>query len=757
MAINRKSSFQKKDTVHKDGAKIRFGNDSKLLQSEFYKGPPRRYNKRATAIINKMSSRMVKTAAAGCGGTDTRMSNAAFYHPEYEPSSLLMPRDPIEINAWARYFYKYDALVSTAVDCHAELPISTIRLSLPPSSDKRKARAIQSEYEEMCSTEYLDLFNKMLQIGVEYYKLGNVFPFVQWNEKKKMWTRLTILDPDYVEVDKLQFTDKMRVDLRPNDRLKEIASNGPEHPKTGILFKSLPEDVVELIRSGKKIPLNTNPKNGSHVGHIAYKMADYDTLGTGLIERNFKPLAYKDRLRQAQDAIATRHLTPKHLLWADYQSNADVETVRQQVDNAFADPDYAIITNYELHWELVGTGSGMMQLDSEWNWLTEELMIGLMINKSFLLGEGSYANGQTVLEVMNQRYSIYRERLESWIIHNIFLPMAKHNDWAEYAPGTIKKEKRIIWLYPRVKWNRLNFVDDTAHKQMLSQMVTAGQIDVQTWLECFGLDPETIKERLKNFEGTPLDINYVEMMRNAAAEVGRALAPAIAELRAKQMGLEVPKEGAAFKSKQEDKMTKTGEKDGTDKTAETREERQNERETKRLRRRKRRELEALEVPLNKGLKPPREDMKSPKLNLNKVEAAVPFIDPEKAEAAIAEVQAEDVKKDAWTEKMMKLGADPNSRRAAAAMEEEILSLNGDNNSKSRIKAIRKFLPQILASDVEGENLMDRVEAAKVKYADKIMDMSYDLDAKLSEAKTSQETKQVIRSILTGALTNETVK
>ena len=85
----------------------------------------------------------------------------------------------------------------------------------------------------------------------------------------------------------------------------------------------------------------------------------------------------------------------------------------------------------------------MMQLDSEWNWINEELMIGLMINRSFLLGEGSYANGQTALEVMNQRYSIYRERLEAWIIKYLFLPMAIMNDWAEYVPGTVKKEKII--------------------------------------------------------------------------------------------------------------------------------------------------------------------------------------------------------------------------------------------------------------------------------------------------------------------------
>lgn len=751
-------------------------SSSKLLTSEFYRGKPRRYSNKVMKVINKMASRMGKTAS-GCGGTDTKMGSPMFYHPEYEPSSLLMPRDPIEVNAWSRYFYKYDALVSTAIDAHAELPISTIRLTLPPSADKKKARAIQAEYEEMCSTEYLDLFNKLLQIGVEYYKLGNVYPFAQWSDKRNKWVRITLLDPDYIELDKLQFTNRMRVDLRPNDRLKEIVNNGEKSPKTGLLYESLPSDLIEIVRAGMKIPLNSNPMQGSHVAHIAYKMADYDTLGSGLIERNFKPLVYKDRLRQAQDAIAARHLTPKHLIWAEATGNADVNNIREQVDNAFHDPDYAIITNYELHWELIGTGQSMMQLDSEWNWINEELMIGLMINKSFLLGEGSFANGQTVLEVMNQRYSIYRERLESWAIHNLFLPMAKRNDWAEYEEGTLKKEKKIRYLYPRIKWNRLNFVDDTAHKQMLSQMVNAGQLDMQTWLEAFGLDAETVKERLERFEGTPLDVNYFEEMRSVASEVGRALAPAIAKLRAEQKGLELPKDDKGnmqFADGTRMKMVKTGavDKDGNDvaylakilpegaltglkvgiegqetvKEAETREQRAHERRL----RRKDREIEDKNKELqveDKLVKPPRNDLRKPKLFEAELAAGI-LVDPDKADAAVEKIAKNEQADDLWVDKMNTIGMDQNARRAMSVMEERLagtIGLNG-SASKERIKIIREGLPQIFASKISGnDSLKEKTAKARERFGDIMMDLSYKVDTIFTGAKNLAEAKQVIRN------------
>jgi hypothetical protein len=760
--INRKQGttiqMESSSPIRKVGAYMKSATESRIIQSELYSGKIRKHDKRAMKIVERMNRGMAK--AASVGGTDVKNAMPAFYHPEFEPSTLLMPRERREVDAWCRYFYKYDALVSTAIDAHAELPISTIRMALPNGHDKDKNRKIKDEYEEMCSTEYLDLFNKLLQIGVEYYKLGNVVPYSQWSSEKNKWIKLTLLDPDYVEIEKLQFTNKMRIDMVPNDNLRRIVNNGPNHPKTGILFQSLPEDIIQLIRMNKNIPLNTNPYNGSHATHLAYKMADYDLWGTGLIERNFKALVYKDRLRQSQDAIAARHLTPKHLVWAENMGNVDVNTIREQVDSAMSDPDYAIITNFELHWELIGTSTGLMQLESEWNWLTEELLIGLMINKSFLLGEGSYANGQTVLQVMNQRYSIYRERLESYIVQYLFKPMAVMNDWAEYEDGTVKKEKKIKYLFPKIKWNKLDFVDDTQHKQMLSQMVTQGQVDLETWLECFGLDPETIKERLKRLEGTPLDINYFEEQRAIASEVGRALAPAITKLRAKQRGIELPPappEGGGMGGF-------ASEESGMMKTAESREERRHEREMRRIRRKKEKIVDTLQVKPPLEL-PPRTDLQKPHLfEANETEIKldksvmgdahsdsyedVPILDPKKTAEIKQKLEAQEQVNNDWVSKLHKAGIDPNTKRAMITMEDDLIALNGNGTSKERMAILRLFLPQIYASKIQGnDTLMKKTEAAKHEFNTDITTLSYLLESGISRSANEQESRQSVRATL----------
>jgi len=526
------------------------------LQSEIYRGPVRKHNTRAMSIVNHFAKTASTTGSATAA--DIRQAIPTFYHPDFEPSSLILPKDRIEINSWCNYFYKYDALVATAVDLHSELPLSKIRLDIPGSINKKKANRILEHYVDMIGNAGIDLFNKLLMFGVEYHKLGNVFPWAQMNSDGTKWEKLTCLDPNYVRLEKLGLTNAIRVSLVPDDRLRAVVHNGPYDDKTGALYQTLSDEVIEYVQVGKEIPLSTDPNDGSHAAHLARKLADYVDWGTSIIERNFKTLVYKDRLRQSQDAIATRHLTPKHLIWADLASKADVNEIRNQVEDAMLNPDSAIITNYELHWELIGTSSGLMQLATEREWITEDLLIGLMMSKNILLGEGKFAAGQTVLEVMNQRYAIFREVLESYIERNLFLPVARNMGFVEYQPGTVKKQPKEVFLYPKVRWNRLNLTDDTQHKQMLAQAVSEGKVDVGTWLEYFGLNSDSIAERLKKNEDTVLDPTYNELRRSIMMEVGRSLGPAVAKVYADAYGLELEEGGFGMFGSSKVPITKFG-------------------------------------------------------------------------------------------------------------------------------------------------------------------------------------------------------
>jgi len=186
----------------------------KSVESDIYVGKPRQHNARTAKLVNHFAKKAASNRVAGCyptggGGSnlgafsaDTTNSYPSFYDPYFEPSTLVLPRDLLEINSWCRYFYKYDPYVATAIDMHAELPLSKMRLQTPKCRDRKRAQVILEHFEEMIGNDGIDLYNKLLQIGVEYYKLGNVFPFLQLDESETKWEKLTLLDPDYIRIEK---------------------------------------------------------------------------------------------------------------------------------------------------------------------------------------------------------------------------------------------------------------------------------------------------------------------------------------------------------------------------------------------------------------------------------------------------------------------------------------------------------------------------------------------------------------------------
>ena len=524
-----------------------------IAADPLYVGPARRHDKKAM--------RMVQAASAG---VNIMQSGPAFYHPDFEPSSILLPQDQLEKNAWARHFYKHDPIVATAIDLHAELPLSKIKLAFPKGRDKEKNRRILEYFVRMIGNQGCDLFDKLLQGAVEYNKLGNVFLWVQLSDDNRWCESITLLDPDYVTAEKLEWVSRMTAELVPNQNVKSIVENGPDHPRTGPLFRALPPDIRDTIASGRNVTLNCDPRRGSHLAHLARKMSDYDKWGVSLIERCFKNLVYKDRLRQAQDAIAARHMTPKHLIYAEGGGTVDIDQLREQVDAAMNDPDYAIISNYQIVWELIGSSQSFLNVEGEWNYVNDEILIGLQMSKAFLQGEATYAGGQTMLAIMEQRYAMFRTVVEDFVYRSIFIPVCEACGFYEIDRDEVGAEVKT-YLYPQIKWNRLNLTDDTPHKQMLAQMVTEGKLDVGTWLETFGLDPDVVMERIEKEQYTPFDPNFQALQQALYASIAEQIAPAMAKKRALEMGIEIDTGGA-----DEEGVPKFGSMEGTHRTADGR-------------------------------------------------------------------------------------------------------------------------------------------------------------------------------------------
>jgi len=523
-----------------------------------------------------------KTAfGAGSVGGSALGSGGNFYSPELSTDFLELPQSLDEQRNYYRFFYRNDPFVGQAIDLHTELPLSRIRLGMP----KAENRAIAEQALDFCVhwAKKVGLLHRLIEIVHDYHLVGEVFTFcedtspdmpedvthetkreldkngnpvekkikredavereIAWLKKNyKGWTAIRVLPPEQIHMESFPFTDEKLIQLIPDSKTKDIVSRADMgDPTAQRVSDSMPEDVVKAIRSGENIPLNTDPDAGSFVHYMARKKSQYEPRGHSILERCIRTLVYRDKLRQAQTSIASRHMTPIRIVYAEDMDALDVEELRDQIDLALADPDYSIVANYQINWEEMGADSRLLNLDGEYELTNRQLYAGLGVTEGLLSGESSHSGERISLEVINTRYMLLRELLQDMVEENMLKPMCRRMGFIESVNG----EDRVI--YPSLSFTRLAIRDNRDTFDALFNLYQKGSLDIDVILELLNIDPVMTREKLKRDLFTLQDSTFNEVLRSVYGDAARAVAENsdAAERIAAELGL-------IFEKKQED-------------------------------------------------------------------------------------------------------------------------------------------------------------------------------------------------------------
>ncbi len=500
-----------------------------------------------------------------------------FYSPELSTDFLELPQSQDEQRNFFRFFYRTDPFVGQAIDLHTELPLSKIRLGMPKAQDRELAK----KSHNFCAkwSKKVGLLHRLIEIVHDYYLMGEVFIFVEdtspdmpkdithelvrsvnddgileeWVEREDSnkravrwlkrnyngWTAIRVLPPEQVHMESFPFTDERIIELIPDSKTKNIieqASMGD--PQAMRIVNSMPEDVVSSVRAGENIPLNTDPDAGSFVYYMARKKSQYEPRGHSILERCLRTLVYRDKLRQAQTSIASRHMTPIRVVYGEDMDVQDVEELRDQVDTALQDPDYSIIANFPINWDEMGADQRLLDLGSEYDLTDRQLYSGLGVTESLLSGESSYSGDRINLEVINTRYMLLRELLQDFIEEQIFRPMCARMGFIEEDEDGIEQV-----IYPQLSFTRLALRDNQDTFDALFNLYQKGSLDIDIILELLNIDPELTKEKLQRDLFDLNDSSFNEALRGIYSDVGRALAENsnAAEIIAEKLGLEYSK------------------------------------------------------------------------------------------------------------------------------------------------------------------------------------------------------------------------
>jgi len=247
--------------------------------------------------------------------------------------------------------------------------------------------------------------------------------------------------------------------------------------------------------------------------------------------------------RQAQTSIASRHMTPMRVVTLEKGASVeDVEEMRIQIENALMDPDYSIVTNYEINWQEMGSESRLLDLTSEYESIYKQLYAGLGITEALLTGESAYSGERISLDVINTRYMLLREELQEFVEQYVFKPMCARMGFIEEDEDG---DEQVI--VPKLTFTRLGLRDsDTTYEHMFA-LYTKGSLDVGTILELLNLDPVTVRKKIEEDMWSVNDPVFNEMIRAIYSAAGQKLTDGteVVEQIAKNMHLKykAPQEG----------------------------------------------------------------------------------------------------------------------------------------------------------------------------------------------------------------------
>ena len=533
------------------------------------------------------SALKMKTASAwGAGGQTVLGMGGNWYSPELSTDFLELPQSIDEQRNFYRFFYKYEPFVGQAVDLHTELPLSKLRLAPPICRDKELGKKALRFCEKWAKR--IQLLHRLMEISHDYNLLGEANVFcedaspemprevreecireitaegetvekwvtyddaddreVEWLKKNYTgWTALTVLPPEQIHMESFPFTSEKIVEMIPDSKTKNIIEKAEQgDPQAIRIVNSMPEGVVASVKSGQNIPLNMDPDAGSYLFCLQRKRAQYEERGQSILQRCMRTLVFRDKVRQSLTSISSRHMTPYRLVYAEDMNEEQTEELREQVDLALQDPDYSIITNFQVNWEEMGADQRLPDWSWVWDFTDRQMYAGLGVTESLLSGESSYSGDRIHLEVINTRYMLMRELFQDMVEDGFFKPMCRRMGFVEEDEDGV-----LEVIVPRLSFTRLALRDNSDTFDALFNLYQKGSLDVDTIYDLLNLDPDTVTEKLYRDLFGLKDATFNEALRGIYSRSGDALAENsdAAEKIAEKLGLKYEKpaeEGGRF-------------------------------------------------------------------------------------------------------------------------------------------------------------------------------------------------------------------
>lgn len=425
-----------------------------------------------------------------------------------------------QLRMYCRLLYQTHPVIASCIDIYTKYPLLGMEL-------RCKDEQITQFYEDLFFTEDgLNYDEFLLDVGREYWTVGEAWPFGTFNESLGIWDDEELLNPDDVHVQRSAFLKEPRFLIRLPETLREVMQRRQPAWEYEKLMKVYPE----LARYAGADDLM--PVSNILLRQMKFKGDTFAKRGIPLLMRAMRAVMQEEMLNAAQDAVADRLYTPLVLVklgasatdlgteipWIPTQD--DLEEFMESLDAALAADFRAIVHNFAVSMEPVFGRENMPDMTADFERLEDRILQAFGLSKTMLSGASSgetYAADALNRDLVSQLLTTYQDMIKRHF-HQRALVVAEAQEHYDYDERNGKRyvkmeeileideetgEERIVeqpkLLVPELTMQTMSLTDESAEREFFEALRAAGvPISMKTRLMASGIDFEEEVERTKD-------------------------------------------------------------------------------------------------------------------------------------------------------------------------------------------------------------------------------------------------------------------
>lgn len=427
----------------------------------------------------------------------------------------------IEMNNWLAHYLRFQPLVNNLISLHSTLPFS--RFGLVGVKDKNTLDFYEGASENMM------MFEKCIEMAFQYFGLGEVFPFFHWDTNKGVFSDITLLDPNRINVKghyMLHSKDSRKntelYEYIPDDILKQmVMSTNPNEQK--LINDFLDPQIRSAVENNLTLMLNP-----FSTGAIRRKINSYDLRGTSILLNALKILMLEDKLREQQMAFAQANVNP-YIIWKlgneeMIPDSTQLEDFRNMVQSLGYDTQKNIVSHKFLELEIKGASGQFDHMTIEYEYIENQILTSLWASKAFTHNDNISLNSSTVqMRMLMARYLPIRNMFENLFYRKVFMPMALKHKFYKRSQAEMDHKIRVEPSkedlpkkldLPLFDWrHKQSLMDDPNVRNMLQQLNAIGKFPIKTITDSLDLDYEYTMRFVEKEYGTVWDNDLIEIRK----------------------------------------------------------------------------------------------------------------------------------------------------------------------------------------------------------------------------------------------------